>query len=39
MREVGEMQDHRQAAAAAILSRLIEVLGSDEHVIPLKLEA
>ena len=31
-----ELQDHRQAAAAAILSRLIEALGSDEHVIPLK---
>jgi hypothetical protein len=30
------LQDHRQAAAASIVSRLIEALGSDEHVIPLK---
>ena len=30
------LQDHRQAAAASILSRLAEVLGSDEHVIALK---
>lgn len=38
MREVGEMHDHRQAAAASIVNRLIEVLGSEEHVIPLKLK-
>lgn len=31
-----DLQDHRQAAAASILSRLTEVLGSEEHVIPLK---
>ena len=31
-----DLQDHRQAAAASILSRLTEALGSDEHVIPLK---
>jgi hypothetical protein len=31
-----DLQDHRQAAAASILSRLIEALGSEEHVIPLK---
>lgn len=31
-----DLQDHRQAAAAAILSRLTEALGSEEHVIPLK---
>ena len=30
------LQDHRQAAAVSILSRLAEVLGSDEHVIALK---
>ena len=30
------LQDHRQAAAVSILSRLTEVLGSDEHVIALK---
>lgn len=32
------LQDHRQAAAASILSRLTEALGSEEHVIPLKLK-
>jgi hypothetical protein len=31
-----ELQDHRQAAAASILSRLSEALGSEEHVIALK---
>lgn len=31
-----DLQDHRQAAAASILSRLTEVLSSEEHVIPLK---
>jgi len=31
-----DLQDHRQAAAASILSRLTEALGSEEHVIPLK---
>jgi hypothetical protein len=30
------LQDHRQLAAEAILSRLSEALGNDEHVIPLK---
>lgn len=30
------LQDHRQAAAASILNRLTEALGSEEHVIPLK---
>ena len=30
------LQDHRQTAAALILSRLSEALGSEEHVIPLK---
>jgi hypothetical protein len=30
------LQDHRKTAAASILSRLTEVLGSDEHVIALK---
>jgi hypothetical protein len=33
---VKELTDHRQAAAASIMSRLIESLGSEEHVIPLK---
>ena len=31
-----DLQDQRQAAAASILSRLTEALGSEEHVIPLK---
>jgi hypothetical protein len=31
-----DLQDHRQAAAASILTRLTEVLASEEHVIPLK---
>jgi len=31
-----DLQDHRQAAAASILSHLTEALGSEEHVIPLK---
>lgn len=31
-----ELQDHRQAAAASILSRLSEALGNEEHVIALK---
>ena len=30
------LQDHRQVAANSILSRLTEVLSSEEHVIPLK---
>ena len=33
---MGDLQDHRHAAAASILSRLTEVLSSEEHVIPLK---
>lgn len=33
---VKDLRDHRQAAAASILSRLIEALGSEEHVIPLR---
>lgn len=33
-----DLQDHRQAAAASILSRLTEALGSEEHLIPLKLK-
>lgn len=32
------LQDHRQTAAASILGRLTEALGSEEHVIPLKLK-
>lgn len=31
-----DMQDHRRDAAALVLSRLSEVLTSDEHVVPLK---
>ena len=31
-----DMQDHRQTAAALVLSRLSEGLTSDEHVLPLK---
>lgn len=31
-----DLQDHRRDAAAAVLSRLSEVLTSDEHVVPLK---
>lgn len=31
-----DLQDHRQTAAASILARLVEVLESEEHVIPLK---
>ncbi|MDI1269467.1 MAG: phage resistance protein [Polaromonas sp.] len=31
-----DLQDHRQTAAASILTRLIEALESEEHVIPLK---
>lgn len=30
------LQDHRQVAANSILTRLSEVLGTDEHVMPLK---
>ena len=33
---VKNMTDHRQVAAASIVARLIEALGSEEHVIPLK---
>lgn len=33
---VRDLADHRRAAAAAIMSRLAEVLGADEHVVPLK---
>ena len=31
-----DLQDHRRDAAASVLSRLNEVLTSDEHVLPLK---
>ena len=31
-----DLQDHRRDAAASVLSRLSEVLTSDEHVVPLK---
>ena len=31
-----DVQDHRRDAAASVLSRLSEVLTSDEHVVPLK---
>ncbi len=31
-----DLQDHRRDAAALVLSRLSEVLTSDEHVVPLK---
>lgn len=31
-----DLRDHRQAAAASIMSHLTEALGSEEHVIPLK---
>ena len=31
-----DLQDHRRDAAASVLSRLREVLSSDEHVLPLK---
>jgi len=31
-----DLQDHRRDAAASVLSRLSEVLTSDEHVLPLK---
>jgi hypothetical protein len=31
-----DLQDHRHDAAASVLSRLAEVLTSDEHVLPLK---
>lgn len=31
-----DLQDHRQPAAASILTRLVEALESEEHVIPLK---
>lgn len=31
-----DLQDHRRDAAALVLSRLSEVLSSDEHVLPLK---
>lgn len=31
-----DLQDHRREAAATLLSRLSEVLTSDEHVVPLK---
>jgi hypothetical protein len=33
---VKELTDHRQTAAASLISRLVEALGSEEHVIPLK---
>jgi hypothetical protein len=33
---VKDLTDHRQTAAASILQRLVEALGSEEHVIPLK---
>lgn len=33
---IRNLQDHRQPAAASILMRLKEALGSEEHVIPLK---
>ena len=33
---VKDLTDHRQAAAASLLSRLVEALGNEEHVIPLK---
>ena len=31
-----DLKDHRQAAAASLLTRLTEMLSSEEHVIPLK---
>ncbi len=33
---VRDLKDHRREAAAAIMTRLAEVLTSDEHVVPLK---
>jgi len=33
---VKNLTDYRQVAAASILTRLVEALGSEEHVIPLK---
>jgi len=33
---VKDLTDHRQTAAASIVQRLVEALGSEEHVIPLK---
>ena len=33
---VKDLRDHRQAAAASIVTRLTEALASEEHVIPLK---
>jgi hypothetical protein len=33
---VKDLTDHRQTAAASIVGRLVEALGSEEHVIPLK---
>jgi len=33
---VKELTDHRQTAAVSLISRLVEALGSEEHVIPLK---
>jgi hypothetical protein len=33
---VKNLTDHRQTAAASLVNRLVEALGSEEHVIPLK---
>jgi hypothetical protein len=33
---VKELADHRQAAGTSLIGRLVEALGSEEHVIPLK---